>query len=160
MIALVTYPGWPDDWFGWPVAAAVKVFQPAHEYHCGLLIDGYLYDSSLIGGVARHPESSDRLAERGPARYLDLPWADKRHALEVWARAQDDGYDLLGLADWWVRRASVTLLGREVALGIESPRRWFCSELSAAMLGFDTPIRYSPSKVVRECVKRNSEVLV
>lgn len=157
MITLCAAVGWPNGVLNKVGAAVVKAAQPSRIYHVGLLgVDGYLSylaESRMRTGVAFR----EHLRPVQGWTYLDLPWSDEQAATDYFnARLRAD-YDLLGLVDWGFRRAVLTLMGEEVRPRIEDPRREMCSELVAGMLGFDQPVRWSPSAVWRECERRNLE---
>ena len=155
MVTLCVRAGWPDGAINRIAAAGIKLAQPSRYYHTGLLLsDGWLYQSRLRQGV--HRTKWDCFVDPDWIM-VACPWADEDAALAYYhARAGND-YDLLGLLDWAVRRAVLTLTGESVRPGIEDPRREICSEFNAGQLGFKEPIRYSPSALLRECQRRTKE---
>ena len=156
MVTLCARVGWPDSLTGMLGAAVIKAAQPSRIYHVGIYLpdDGYLYQSRMRQGVHREPW--DVFADPDWIQ-IPCPW---RHPDDVRAyfRARvGNHYDTLGLIDWGVRRLWLTLMGEEIRPGIEDQRREMCSEFAAGALGFDQPIRWSPSAVARECRKRSEE---
>ena len=142
---LVINRGWPAEWYAWPAAAVIKLVQLDSAYHCGLVINGCLYESRLTTGVSIAPR---------PVGWeeIDLPEADEAAARAYFEARADNEYDLRGLFDWFLRRVALTL-GFRIRPRIEDPKREFCSELSAGMLGLDDPVQYSPSALVRRALE-------
>jgi hypothetical protein len=101
--------------------------------HCELVldtIDGYSHcvSSSFMDGGVRikgirlDPDHWDLVDVGG----------DKRKALAWLREHEEEGYDVLGLLGFaWRPEAGDT-------------RKWFCSEATAAILGFDEPWRFDP----------------
>ena len=142
---LVVNRGWPSEWYAYPAAALIKLVQWDSAYHCGIVIGETLYESRLTMGVSRSPppvgwEEHD----------LD---GDEREAIRYFIVRERNEYDIRGLLDWALRRAALTL-GFRIRPMVEDPKREFCSELSAGMLGLANPVQYSPSALVRAVVDR------
>lgn len=144
-VILAANPGWPAEWWAYPGAAGIKLFQPSRIYHTGIVIDGTLYQATLSKGV--HAVSAECVTDQ----WIAVPclWRDPQDALEVFRVAEGSQYDLLGLPDWAVRKLAHNLFDLEIRPGIESPKRWFCSELNAEMLGLERPVKYGPDRLVR-----------
>ena len=155
MVTLCARVGWPDSLTGKLGAAVIKIAQPSRIYHVGLFLpdDGGLYQSRMKQGVHRVPfdVSSENWL------YIQCPWRSPDDVREHFFDRVGNDYDTLGLIDWSFRRLWLTLSGEEIRPGIEDPRREMCSEFVAGALGFDQPIRWSPSAVVRECRRRTEE---
>lgn len=151
-VTLVADPGWPA-WHGWLGAAIIKTAQPSAIYHTGIVIGDTLFEARLTTGVVAVP-AADRVRDHWLR--VPCPWCRPERAVEVFETCAGAEYDLLrGLPDWFLRRVAHTL-GVRIRPGIDDPRRWFCSELSAAMLGFDDPVRYSPSRLMWDALMKSA----
>ena len=155
MVTLCARVGWPESLTGKLGAAVIKIAQPSLIYHVGIYLpdDGGLYQSRMQQGVHRvamHVTVDDWL-------YVPCPWRDPDDVRAYFGVRDGNDYDTLGLVDWGFRRLWLTLAGEEIRPGLEDPRREMCSEFAAGALGFDQPIRWSPSAVVRECRNRTEE---
>lgn len=145
-VLLVANPGWPAQWWAYPGAAVIKVFQPSPIYHTGVVIDGVMYQATLSRGV--HAVSAECVTRDWIV--VECPWRKPQNALEVYRAAEGSQYDLMGLPDWAVRKLAHNLFDLEIRPGIEDPKRWFCSELNAEMLGLEQPVKYGPDRLVEK----------
>lgn len=98
--------------------------------HCELIVSGHSYSSSFLDGGVRvkdieyDPEHWD---------FVDVPWATAEKAVAWFQEHMGQGYDVVGLAGFVVRR-------------VEDDRgKYFCSEAVAASLGFDEAWRFDPN---------------
>lgn len=132
MIQLALYKGPPSGVTHWAAHIAVCVGTISKYSHVELVIDGVCYSSSVRDGGVR----SKRID-------LDCKWdvieikCDAQRAIN-WFRAHEgEGYDWPGIARF--------------ALPVIHHRRkkWFCSEAVAAMIGLESPHKWSPGALAR-----------
>lgn len=155
MVTLCVRAGWPGAVLDNIGAAVIKIAQPSHVYHTGLLLsDGWLYQSRLRQGV--HRTKWDCFVDPDWIM-VACPWADEDAALAYYHARAGNGYDALGLVDWAARRVVLTLTGESIRAGIQNPRREFCSEFNAGQLGYSQPVRFSPSALLREVASRTKD---
>ena len=98
--------------------------------HCELIVDGKSYSSSFLDGGVRvkeivyDPEHWD---------IVNVPWADAAKAVAWFQAHMGQGYDVIGLAGFVVRR-------------VEDDRgKYFCSEAVASSLGYEDAWRFDPN---------------
>lgn len=114
----------------------IRLWTGSPYSHCELVLDGrWLTSSPRDGGVREaqidpDPDTWD---------FLDLPQADAERIEALFQAERGAGYDWLGIACCQV-----------LPLGLESRRRWFCSEFCAAALGLAHPARWSPGGLFAE----------
>ena len=120
------------------VGAAVRWVTRSEWSHCEIALgDAFagavpcVSASGMDGGVRVKTMRLD------PSRWslTPLPWVAPARAVGFLEAYGGAGYDWLGVA-----RFAVPILVRS-----EHPRRWFCSEACAAIMGLDDPWRFTPA---------------
>lgn len=113
---------------------AVRLWTRSIYSHCELVLaDGQFVSSSPRDGGVRA-----KVIEADPAvwDFLPLPGLDPLRVLQLLDAEAGTGYDWLGIVGCQL-----------LPVGIQSRRRWFCSEFCAQAIGLDRPERYSPGQL-------------
>lgn len=113
---------------------AIRIWTRSPYSHCELVLpDGRFASSSPRDGGVRA-----RLVEPDPDAwdFLPVPGLHPARVEQLLASEAGCGYDWVGI------------LGSQILpAGLESRRRWFCSEFCAAALDLPHPSRYSPGQL-------------
>lgn len=127
-----TAPGWHSV-----ISATIRRFTRSQYSHSEICVGNpfdapvpCLSSSGLEGGVRV------KTMQLNPAKWdiAPLPWICAQDVHDFYQRERGCGYDFAGVArfalPWLVR---------------PSRKRWFCSELAAAVAGYAEPWRFSPA---------------
>lgn len=102
--------------------------------HCELVIGDSWYTSSHEDGGVRCKKMDD---PKGNWDFIDIE-IPIQQAFNVYCKARGKKYDYIG-----------ALIGRFIRADIQSPNRYFCSELVAEMIGIKNPYRHTPESLYR-----------
>lgn len=110
---------------------AIRLWTRSAYSHCELVLpDGRFVSSSPRDGGVR----AKQIEQDGAVwDFLPVPWVNSAAVESFLKQEAGAGYDWAGIVG-----------SQLLPLGIQSARRWFCSEYCGAVLGLDTPARYSP----------------
>lgn len=137
MIALALYKG-KGDW----VNAAIRAKGHSPYSHCELIVDGWMYSSTVRDGGVRCKIADNLKAENWD--FIDLPWADANLVLDIYQLTKDNPYG-------WTDIIKYQLLNFPPNDG----KGDFCSEWCAKALGIPDAQIYDPAKLGRLVKWRN-----
>jgi hypothetical protein len=110
--------------------------------HVELVVNGYKYSSYPGIGVRRD------IFVNNPGDWLiyDLPDVKEETVIDFFEKTKGKKYDWLGV-----------LIGQAFYVKVDDPKKFFCSEWCAAVLGFPQACRFSPAllQIVIENTKLN-----
>lgn len=114
----------------------IRLWTGSPYSHCELVLGARWITSSPRDGGVREAQ-----IEPDPQTwdFLDVPEADPERIEALFQAERGAGYDWLGIA-----------FSQVLPLGLESRRRWFCSEFCAQALGLAHPARWSPGGLFEE----------
>ena len=146
MIALVFYKG-KGNWIDWCIRFATRSkFSHVELMEFTPKFDLYDREYDCFSASARDGGVREKKITLSPDkwRFVPIRWGDKFEHLDQ-AREIGKKYDFKGI-----------LFSQFFSFGRHNKKRWFCSEICAAYLGFSHPQTYSPQRLF-EAVNQMNE---